>query len=154
MRERARDWPIYDSVIDFSSWRTSFFKPIIENAVQTKCKIFFLLWNCIIISVANFRWVLRSAINLNHWETLKAPQSPCHVVPLKCPFTSKMSLVILLYSVIQFLLCKFEEFDIGSTDNPLIDIFLYSRHLSARYCINIVKIKSSRRIGRRSGSNK
>lgn len=37
---------------------------------------------------------------------------------------------------------------------PLIDIFLYSRHLSARYCINIVKIKSGRRIGRRSGSNK
>lgn len=32
--------------------------------------------------------------------------------------------------------------DIGSTDNPLIHIFLYSYHLSASYCIDSVRRNS------------
>ena len=35
---------------------------------------------------------------------------------------------------IQFLWCWFPQFDIGSTHGPLLDIFLYSHHLSAWYC--------------------
>ena len=42
---------------------------------------------------------------------------------------------------IQFLQCYFREFGIGSTDNSLIDIFLYSYHLPAWYCINFGKEK-------------
>ena len=42
----------------------------------------------------------------------------------------------------QFLSHKFKEFGTGSTTNPLIDIFLYSRHLSAGYCIDIVRRNS------------
>ena len=34
------------------------------------------------------------------------------------------------------------EFCIGSTDNPSIDICLYSHHLSAWYCIDIVRRNS------------
>ena len=30
------------------------------------------------------------------------------------------------------------EFGIGSSNDPLVDIFLYSHHLSDQYCINIV----------------
>ena len=33
--------------------------------------------------------------------------------------------------IIQFLLCEYGKFGIGSTNNPLINIFLYSHHLSA-----------------------
>ena len=36
-------------------------------------------------------------------------------------------------------LCQFGGFGIGSTNNPLIDIFLYSRYLSAWFCIDVVK---------------
>ena len=32
---------------------------------------------------------------------------------------------------IQFSGCDLENFDIGSTNNPLIDMFVYSHHLSA-----------------------
>ena len=32
-----------------------------------------------------------------------------------------------------------EKFGIGSTDNPLIDILLYSHHFYAWYCIHIVR---------------
>ena len=32
------------------------------------------------------------------------------------------------------------EFCFGSTNKPLVDVFLYSHHLSARFCIDIVKI--------------
>ena len=42
-------------------------------------------------------------------------------------------------SAIQFSSCKFGEFGIRSTYNPLIDTFLYSHLLSALYCIDIVK---------------
>ena len=38
--------------------------------------------------------------------------------------------------------CKFGEFSIRSTNNPLIDLFLYSHHLSAWYCIDIVRRNS------------
>ena len=47
------------------------------------------------------------------------------------PFTPEISLVIPLLNVVQFLWFYFWEFVIGSTDNPLIDISLYSHHLSA-----------------------
>ena len=42
----------------------------------------------------------------------------------------------------QFMSCLFGEFVIGSTYNPLIDIFLYSHHLSAQYCIDAVRRNS------------
>ena len=37
---------------------------------------------------------------------------------------------------------QFRELSIGSITNPLIDIFLYSHHLSAWYCIDIVRRNS------------
>lgn len=36
-----------------------------------------------------------------------------------------------LLSAIEFSWCLFGEFGIGSTENPLVDIFLYSHHLSS-----------------------
>ena len=36
----------------------------------------------------------------------------------------------------------FGEFGIGSTNNPQINIFLYSHHFSAQYCIDIVRRNS------------
>ena len=44
--------------------------------------------------------------------------------------------------MIQLLWCSFGEFGIGSINNPLIYIFLYSHDLPAWYCINIVKRNS------------
>ena len=44
--------------------------------------------------------------------------------------------------MIQLLWCSFGEFGIGSINNPLIYIFLYSHHLPAWYCIDIVKRNS------------
>ena len=47
-------------------------------------------------------------------------------------------LLFSLLSVTQFLWFEFWEFSIGPTDNPLIDIFLYSHHLSPWYCVDII----------------
>ena len=44
------------------------------------------------------------------------------------PFTPKISLTILLTFCHTILMMLFGEFGIGSTDNDLIDIFLYSHH--------------------------
>ena len=41
-------------------------------------------------------------------------------------------------SATQFLCCWFRKFDIESTNNSQIDIFLYSHRSSAWYCIDIV----------------
>ena len=51
------------------------------------------------------------------------------------PFTPKIWVVILLTvcHTTQLLWCYFGEFGIGSTNNPLIYIFLYSDHWSAWY---------------------
>ena len=45
-------------------------------------------------------------------------------------------------SAIQFSWCKFREFGTGSNNIPLIDIFLYSHHLSSWCCIDIVRRNS------------
>ena len=42
-------------------------------------------------------------------------------------------------SAIKSLWCLFEEFGIGSTKTPLIDIFLYFHHFSAWHRVDIVK---------------
>ena len=47
------------------------------------------------------------------------------------PLTPKMSLVILLTVCQTVLVMLVGESGIGSTYNPLIDIFIYSHHLSA-----------------------
>ena len=47
------------------------------------------------------------------------------------PFTFKISLVILLTVCQTVLVMLVGESGIGSTYNPLIDIFIYSHHLSA-----------------------
>ena len=50
------------------------------------------------------------------------------------PFTlscTKSHLHFSLLFAIQFARCKFGEFGIRSTNSPLIDIFLYSHHMSA-----------------------
>ena len=44
-----------------------------------------------------------------------------------------------LLSSIQFIFCDFGEFGLGSTYTPLLNILLYSHHLSAWYCIDVVK---------------
>ena len=41
-------------------------------------------------------------------------------------------------SLIYRVQCWFGEFGIRSIRNPIIDFFLYSHHLSALYCIDIV----------------
>ena len=47
----------------------------------------------------------------------------------------QISLVILLNACLKILIWfYFGEFSTGSTNNPLIDVFLYSHHLSAWYC--------------------
>ena len=45
----------------------------------------------------------------------------------------------LLLSAIQFLWWWFSEFGIGSTNSPLVDIFLYSQHLSAWQWTDVVR---------------
>ena len=57
------------------------------------------------------------------------------------PLTPKMSLVILLTVCQTVLVMLVGESGIGSTYNPLIDIFIYSHHLSTWYCIDIIKEK-------------
>ena len=47
------------------------------------------------------------------------------------PFTPKISKVILLTVCYTILVMLFGEFGLGSTNNPLFDIFIYSHHLSA-----------------------
>ena len=45
-------------------------------------------------------------------------------------------------SLIYRVQCWFGEFGIRSIRNPIIDIFLYSYHLSALYCIDTVRRNS------------
>ena len=55
------------------------------------------------------------------------------------PFALNIYLVILLtvcHTILMILVRG--EFGIGSSNDPLVDIFLYSHHLSDHYCINIV----------------
>ena len=47
-----------------------------------------------------------------------------------------------LLSVISFSLRLFQEFGSGSTNHALIDIFLYSHHLFACCCIDIIRRNS------------
>ena len=47
------------------------------------------------------------------------------------PFTPKISIVILFTVCCTILVMLFGEFGLGSTNNPLVDIFIYSHHLSA-----------------------
>ena len=54
------------------------------------------------------------------------------------PLTPKISLEILLTVCHTVLVMLVWRVGIGSTYNPLTDIFLHSHHLSARYCIDIV----------------
>ena len=44
----------------------------------------------------------------------------------------------MILHAIQFLPCSFGEFDIGSSNNLLIDIFLNFPHLSAKLYIDII----------------
>ena len=56
-----------------------------------------------------------------------------------------MDMITISLSAVQFLWCynQFREFGIGSINDPLIDILLFSlSHLSVRYCIDIVRINS------------
>ena len=70
-------------------------------------------------------------------------QKSYHQWPNVWPFHSKdlISNSPMFLSAIQFLWCWVGKFGIGSTYNPIIDIFLYSHHLSAWYVIdNVTKI--------------
>ena len=63
------------------------------------------------------------------------------IIPTVNRLTSKISFVILLtvcHKVLVMLVLRIK----GSTNNPLTDIFLYSHHLSAWYCIDIVRRNS------------
>ena len=57
------------------------------------------------------------------------------------PLTPKISLVILLTVCQTVLVMLVGESGIRSTYNPLIDIFIYSHHLSAWYCMDVIKEK-------------
>ena len=68
-------------------------------------------------------------------------QASDKIIPTVNPLTSKISFVILLtvcHTVLVMLVSRIK----GSTSNPLTDIFLYSHHLSAWYCIDIVRRNS------------
>ena len=70
------------------------------------------------------------ALNNGHWcEALRTNKYRFYEIN---HFTLKMSLIILLR----------REFGIGSGNNLLNDIFLYSHHFSARYCVEIVRRNS------------
>ena len=61
------------------------------------------------------------------------------------PFTSKISLVILLTvctTINYYFDVSSEKLGIGSANNLSFDIFLYSHHLSAWYCTDIVRRNS------------
>ena len=58
------------------------------------------------------------------------------------PLTPKISLEILFTVLIQFLWCCFGEFGNGSAYNSLAYNILYSLHLSAWYCLDIVRRNS------------
>ena len=66
----------------------------------------------------------------------------CKMHALIYPFTPKISIVILFTVCCTILVMLFGEFGLGSTNNPLVDIFIYSHHLSAWYCIYIVRRSS------------
>ena len=55
----------------------------------------------------------------------------CKMHALINPFTPKISIVILFTVCCTILVMLFGEFGLGSTNNPLVDIFIYSHHLSA-----------------------
>ena len=55
------------------------------------------------------------------------------------PFTPRYHYLFSLLSAISLSLCLFQEFGSGSANHALIDIFLYSHHLSAWYCIDIIR---------------
>ena len=58
-------------------------------------------------------------------------------------YFNPLTQVVILLTVCRTALMMFvEKFGIGSTYIPLIYIFLYSYHLSARYCIDIVRKNS------------
>ena len=54
----------------------------------------------------------------------------CKMHALINPVTLKISIVLFL-TVCYAILVMFGEFGLGSTNNPLVDIFIYSHHLSA-----------------------
>ena len=58
------------------------------------------------------------------------------------PFTPKISIVILLTVSLKIIIMLVWRICYGSTNNPLINIFLYSCHLSAWCCIDIVRRNS------------
>ena len=56
------------------------------------------------------------------------------------PFTPRYHYLFSLLSAISLSLCLFWEFGSGSANHALIYIFLYSHHLSAWYCIDIIRL--------------
>ena len=55
----------------------------------------------------------------------------CKMHALINPFTPKISIVILFTVCCTILVMLFGESGLGSINNPLVDIFIYSHHLSA-----------------------
>ena len=75
------------------------------------------------------------------------PHSPNYIMRIILQTVSRTANEILgvkgLMSVIQFLWCWLGEFGFGSTNNPLIDFFFFSRHyLSAWYHVDTVRRNS------------
>ena len=62
----------------------------------------------------------------------------CITNPYLAKFMELSLYFLFVRSATQFLCCWFRKFDIESTNNSQIDIFLYSHCSSAWYCIDIV----------------
>ena len=95
--------------------------------------------------VSNRNSALLHLAEEKRYSYFSSTEAHCRAHPMfywTLKFLSKISLVILLTVWHAFLWCQFGEFGIGSTNNPPIDVFLYSHHYYAWYCIDIVRRNS------------
>ena len=75
--------------------------------------------------------IIRIKAGLENLQIQFTGKKNCKIHAFVNPFTPKISTVILLTVCYTILVMLFGEFGLGSTNNPLVDIFIYSHHLSA-----------------------
>ena len=82
--------------------------------------------------LGDYKWIQYQILQTNITRTawLTVWRITCEILGVN-PLTPKISLANLLTTAKQFSLHWFGEFVIYSISNPIIDIFLYSHHLSA-----------------------
>ena len=118
---------------------------------QLLCKVTFLSsgWSVITLGLVLCHSIKkRSLIEPAYLSPQTQLYNPASYTCTQCahcwfnPLIFKISLVILLTVCQMILIMLVWRICIGSTYNPLLDIFLYSHHVSAWYCIDIVRRNS------------